>query len=175
MAVLLVSALLSAAKGSLGDTPSLSAPLCMGKPVTQQGTSGIDNLVGTPGRDVILSLGGDDRIDGRGGGDLICAGESNGVTVDLAVGEAIGAGRDRLASLGRVLGSPRKDTLRGNSGSNMLHGLAGPDELAGRVGKDTLNGGIGRDSLDGGADKDSCIGGRGADTVRRCERLLSIP
>lgn len=202
VAVLLVSAQPSAWNVPVAGMPALSAAVCLGKQVTKQGTPGIDNLMGTPGRDVILSLGGDDRIDGQGGGDYICAGDGNdylvggagndqldgqggvdtvsffqshGVRVDLALGSAIGAGRDRLKSIERILGSPRKDTLRGNSGPNVLNGLAGPDVLAGRAGKDTLNGGIGRDSLDGGADRDSCIGGRGVDTVHRCERLLDIP
>ena len=202
MAVLAVSAQLAAERVPLAHAASIAAPVCSGKPATQQGTAGFDNIVGTPGRDVILALGGDDRIDGRGGDDLICGGdgddymvggggndrlqgqrgvdtvsffESKGVNVDLAVGTARGAGTDRLASIENILGSPRRDTLKGSSAPNVLHGLAGPDALAARGGKDTLNGGIGRDSLDGGAGKDSCIGGRGVDTVRRCERLLSVP
>jgi Ca2+-binding RTX toxin-like protein len=199
---ILVSAQLSMGNLSLAHPPALVGAVCFGKPVTLQGTTGVDNLVGNPGRDVIQSLGGDDRIDGEGGDDFICAGtgndyvvggggndrldgqggadtvsffESKGVSVDLALGRAIGAGRDRLTNIERILGSPRKDTLKGNFVPNVLHGLAGPDALAGRGGKDTLNGGIGADSLDGGANRDSCIGGRGVDSVRRCERLTSVP
>ena len=55
--------------------------------------------------------------------------------VDLALGTAIGAGRDRLLGIEKVLGSPRKDTVKGNAGPNVLHGLGGGDSLAGRSGK----------------------------------------
>jgi hypothetical protein len=50
---------------------------CFGQPATGVGNNGDNTIVGTPDRDVIVSLGGDDQIHGRGGPDLICAGDDH--------------------------------------------------------------------------------------------------
>jgi len=90
------------------------------------GTPGDDVLVGTPGRDVICGKGGNDILRGKGRGDVLLG----------------GAGNDRL---------------RGGGGNDLLKGGPGNDRLFGGGGKDRCDGGRGRDICDGGPGADTFV------------------
>ena len=107
------------------------------------GTSGDDELRGTPRADVINGGAGDDTIYGRAGNDRL-----NGDDGD-----------DEL------FGGSGNDQLNGGAGDDALHGGAGNDELDGGDGDDVLNGGAGRDILNGGAGDDVLNGGSGRDVL----------
>jgi hypothetical protein len=94
-------------------------PTCRGEQATMWGTSANDDdLVGTPGRDVIAGLGGHDDIFGRGGNDLICG----------------GTGRDNVRGEGgndRLFGDEQSDSLAGGLGRDFCNGGPGPDTATG--------------------------------------------
>jgi hypothetical protein len=100
------------------------------------GTPGDDVLVGTPGNDVICGLGGNDTIRARGGRDVVKAGPGN-------------------------------DTVRGGGGNDLVRGGGGDDVMRGNRGRDRLLGGPGPDSAFGGPGIDTC---RSARIRRSCER-----
>lgn len=78
------------------------------------GTPGNDNLIGTPGRDVVVLGDGDDVFYGKKGDDLICAGSGN----DTIYGNK---GDDR------VYGESGTDILFGGKGENRCDGGSGTD------------------------------------------------
>ena len=84
-------------------TTAPPGPTCFGEPATIVGTPGDDHILGTNGRDVIVSMGGDDHVVALGGNDLICAGAG----ADHVVA---GAGDDRLD------GGDAADMCIGNGG-----------------------------------------------------------
>ncbi len=96
-------------------TLDIDPAICAGRPSTQLGTEGNDELVGTPGRDVIAGIGGNDEISGLKGRDVICGGPGK----DVLRG---GKGKDRL------LGQAGKDKLRGGKGNDILKGGSGKDK-----------------------------------------------
>jgi hypothetical protein len=100
------------------------------------GTPGDDVLVGTPGNDIICGLGGNDTIRARGGRDVVKAGPGN-------------------------------DTVRGGGGNDLVRGGGGDDVMRGGPGRDRLLGGPGPDSAFGGTGVDTC---RSAVVRRSCER-----
>ena len=110
-----------------GDRPGVAAPpgaagrACAGRRPTLLGTSGADDLRGTPSRDVIAAGAGDDRISGAGGEDVICA----------------GAGHDRAD------GGSADDRVEGGSGDDSLRGAGGRDILVGGSGRDRCDAGPG--------------------------------
>ncbi len=108
------------------------------------GTAGDDELLGTPGADVINGRAGDDTLTGRAGDDTL-----NG-----------GAGDDQLD------GGAGSDVLNGGRGDDILNGGAGSDTLNGGRGDDILNGGAGSDTLNGGRGDDALYGGAGSDVLR---------
>ncbi|UYM07022.1 calcium-binding protein [Solicola gregarius] len=59
-----------------GQTVGRDKPRCHGAIATIVGTSGKDDLRGTPHRDVIVARGGKDTIDGFAGNDVICGGRA---------------------------------------------------------------------------------------------------
>ena len=119
-------------------TPAHAAgATCHGVTATIVGTSGSDEIKGTPHRDVIQAKGGDDQIAGLGGDDIICGGPG----IDQIMS---GEGRDK------VYGGPGPDSLSGALGRDRLWGNRGSDQLAGQAGKDWLFGGGGHDQGDGG-------------------------
>ena len=130
---------------------------CRGMAATITGTSGADNLKGTPGADVIAGLGGDDKINGFGGNDVICG----------------GAGDDKIH------GEEGNDYLDGGSGDDSLRGGAGDDTLLGGAGADDVNGGGGNDVLSGGTGSpDTCVtGGRPGSLAPEhgCEKVRGKP
>jgi RTX calcium-binding nonapeptide repeat (4 copies) len=132
------------------------------------GLSGNDSIAGGDGDDIVRGGSGDDRFRGESGDDeifgedgidlldLAGAGGSAVVRLDPGVSKAPGFGRDELASIEEVLGSKHNDKLTGDSKSN---GLSGGD------GKDVLSGGGNDDDLQGGADDDRFVPGGGNDSV----------
>ena len=129
---------------------------------------GIEHLTGSAHRDTLTGDAGDNRLEGGAGADTLDGGAGNdraiyvgsneGVTVNLATGNAGGghAGGDTLIGIENLTGSGHDDFLTGDDGDNRLEGGAGGDSLIG---------GAGEDVLEGGADFDHVVGGAGADTI----------
>jgi len=69
-----------------------------------------------------------------------------------------------------VKGSGGNDVVCGRSGNDTLNGGAGRDTVLGQAGSDTLRGGPGDDLLKGGPGDDVVKGGRGDDTLRQVRR-----
>jgi Ca2+-binding RTX toxin-like protein len=151
-----------------------------------------ENLIATPGNDILVGDGnansilagdGDDQIDGGPGDDELNGGagidsvsyasSKKAVTVDLVNGTADGDGADALSGIENVEGSGKSDDLTGNDLPNDIRGGGGRDTIRGRAkadlvignkGNDRLFGGDGRDTLDGGAGRDQLDGGKSKDT-----------
>jgi Ca2+-binding RTX toxin-like protein len=104
---------------------------------------GIEAVIGTPFRDLILGSAGADLLRGGKGDDEIDA----------------GAGDDL------VHGEPGDDVLMGEDGRDRLHGGNGDDSIAGGPRKDFLFGGPGDDTLRGDAGTDFLYGGDGDDVL----------
>ena len=167
----------------------VSADLSSGTGQTSDGGSadtliGFENLVGSPGNDrlvgdegVNLLAGGlgDDTLEGHDGDDVLNGGQgrdvldlsaaAGGADVDLVQGVAKGQGTDTLSGIENVIGTEKKDVLRGDAEDNMLRGGDGGDEIRGNAGRDEVTGGLGNDLLFGGADADTLDGGKGKDQL----------
>lgn len=65
-----------------------------------------------------------------------------------------------------MVGSRRRDVLRGTPGDDVIAGLGGDDVILGLGGDDVLCGGRGRDRISGGAGTDLC---RDGEQLARCE------
>lgn len=130
------------------------------------GTDGDDTLTGGNGDDMLQGFDGADRLIGGGGIDTVVYTESIGkLVVDLDnpednTGVAFG---DTFDGIENIIGSDRRDTLKGTKGDNTLMGGADKDFLIGRKGNDRLDGGAYDDKLDGGPGADMLIGGEGMD------------
>lgn len=143
------------------------------------GTEGVDDLVGTSGRDVICAFGGDDSVRGRGGGDEIYAGDGRDTVSGTHARDTIygGYGEDRVSGFGgddQIRGGPGSDTLQGDGnpsddgGADDLYGGPGVDSLRGGLGPDRLYGGDRADVIrarDGVNGNDEAYGGWGKDTI----------
>jgi hypothetical protein len=106
--------------------PPFPPGTCDGRTPTIVGTSGNDNIIGTPGPDVIVGGGGNDSISGLGGDDVICGGPGN----DRLLG---GDGDDRLfgeAGRDQLFGGPGNDSLNGGLNADQCHGESGTDTAA---------------------------------------------
>ncbi|WP_088892125.1 type I secretion C-terminal target domain-containing protein [Leptolyngbya ohadii] len=111
-----------------------------------------NEIIGTPGNDVLRGTNRPDLIEGRAGNDrLLAEGASDSLFGD--------GGNDRL------FGGRRDDRLFGGNGNDRLFGDQGNDELSGGSGRDELRGNNGNDVLEGGAARDSLFGGNGADRL----------
>jgi Ca2+-binding RTX toxin-like protein len=150
----------------LGDDPGLCNRLIarrkeLGAVATVQGASyqvihgsaGNDEIVGTPGPDLIFGGRGDDRIHGGAGGDIICAGGGN----DFVDGNL---GQDR------IYGGDGDDILHGGGAGDWIHGEGGDDQIFGGILDDKLYGDEGNDLLVGGHGVDHMEGGPGNDWLR---------
>ena len=119
---------------------------------TLNGGPGGDDLIGGPGNDLLNGGAASDFADYS----LAAA----GVTVSIAVATAqntIGAGRDTLVGIEKLVGSAFIDHLTGDAGPNALYGLAGADVLTGGAGQDSLGGGAGNDTFVFAAVGDSTV------------------
>jgi len=125
------------------------------------GNDGANTLFGWNGNDVLRGAAGADRLDGGTGTDSVMYSESAAaVTINLTSGAGSGgnAQGDVLVAIENVYGSSHNDALIGNAGANGLVGNAGNDVLAGMGGKDTLAGGAGADRFYYAALSDSPVG-----------------
>jgi Ca2+-binding RTX toxin-like protein len=130
----------------------------------------IEGVIGSVFDDVVIGdvrdnafAGGDgnDNLDGGDGFDTaIFADVGGSVTVNLAAGQALGAGTDVLGAIENVWGSGGDDLLLGDEADNGLFGFAGNDDLRGALGDDLLAGGAGPDRADGGGGFDVCLSAR---------------
>jgi Ca2+-binding RTX toxin-like protein len=103
------------------------------------GTTGDDELQGTPEADVICAKGGDDYVSGRGGADIIYGGRGDDVVY-------ADSGDDR------IYGQRGQDYAQGDGGVDLHSGQRGRDCLSSRdgFGGDVLRGGEGRDQYAAG-------------------------
>lgn len=135
------------------------------------GSSGGDLLRGDAAANVLSGLGANDTLNGRDGNDSLFGGTnddllSGGDGADLLDGSTGidtldgGAGDDLL------FGGADADRLLGGAGNDTLYGGDADDRLQGEAGNDLLNGDAGNDILTGGAGDDEMFGGAGADTLR---------
>lgn len=139
------------------------------------GSSFADALAGNDGGNVLQGGGGNDVLNGRNGWDRLLGGfgrdrvsfedAPSGVSVNLAIGEAVGWGIDALEGIESSTGSQHHDDLIGNIVDNQLSGLRGSDFIRGGSGADALRGGRGIDRLLGGAGDDGLRGGAGRDLL----------
>ena len=156
--------------GDYSDAPgSVDADLnrgtAVGEGASTDGLHQLENLIGSPFRDVLKGSSGPNRLIGKKGSDLI-VGRGG---ADLLKGSR---GRDtEKGAKGRdlVKGGKGKDTLRGGKGKDTLTGGQKPDNVKGNKGKDSLRGGGHDDYLNGGSNTDACNGGSGNNTLVNCE------
>ncbi|MEZ0580716.1 ELWxxDGT repeat protein [Nocardioides sp. MH1] len=166
--------------------PQPRVPRCDGLEPT---IVGFDDIVGTPGDDVIVGSGGTDTIDGLGGHDVICGGGGwdtidGGAGADVEIG---GGGDDTFLAGSSGDGS---DEIRGGRGDDTIDYAARTTPLHvtldssvtaddGVVGEhddlravevveagsadDVLIGGPGDETFDGGGGADTITGGAGDD------------
>jgi streptogramin lyase len=66
-----------------------------------------------------------------------------------------------------IVGSNKKDKLKGSKFADVIAGLKGNDKIKGLQGKDRICGGQGNDKLKGGKGKDKLDGGPGKDVERK--------
>ena len=125
-----------------------------------RGTSGPDDLTGTPSRDIISGLAGDDELLGGDGEDRLIAGPGNDTLLGGNLGDRLegGYGADLLIG-GNFQQSATAEI------DDRLFGGPGADDLRGGPGRDSLNGDTGNDILRGGPDEDSLYGGPGNDRI----------
>lgn len=170
---------------------------------TFRGSGRANYLAGLEGADDISAGAGNDYIDGGRGGDRLKGGDGfdtvdfffsrQGVTANLASGNARGYGRDRISNVEDLDGSRFRDVLIGNASPNWIRGFGGDDTIfagAGRdraeggSGDDRVRGGLANDRISGGPGRDRLWGGRGRDRLSggvgrdRCthgERLIGCP
>ena len=146
---------------------NLTTGLGLGGDAEGDKLSGIENIQGTVGDDVLMGssvsntlLGGQgsDLIEGRAGADLLDGGEGNdtasyehagssvAASLTLQSGSLGDAAGDVLLNFENLTGSAYADLLTGNAGANALQGGDGDDTLQGMAGSDTLSGGAGSDT-----------------------------
>ena len=120
--------------------------------------SGIEEIVGTDGNDIILTSA---DYTNDAGVFTVLAGDGDDVVGTGALDDEVsgGAGNDVISGLGG------DDRLSGDAGDDRIDGGQGDDRLYGGTGNDTLFGNAGRDVLEGGTGDDSLYGGDGADTL----------
>ncbi len=143
------------------------------------GNSGVDNIQGTIGDDILNRDGdplsfpgtrGNDRVFGFAGNDFLYGGHDNDV-LNGGDGDDVldgGTGSDGLSGgdgADQLLGGEGGDTLLGNGNDDVLDGGSDKDFLSGGDGADTLRGGTGDDTLYGGTGNDKLNGGDGSDDL----------
>lgn len=134
--------------------------------------TGVENIGGSDGNDVLTGNGSDNIIYGGGGSDTINAGDgndtvygqggddnmvggdgtdtinfslsSNSITANMEAGTASGNGNDTFSEFENLVGSDHTDTITGEDGvANVINAGGGNDTVYASTGSDTLDGGIG--------------------------------
>ena len=134
---------------------------CVGRLLTQVGTSFPDTFDGTAGNDVVHLLGGGDTYHAAGGDDIVCADTGT----DRVWGDA---GNDRLYGGGnsdQLWGGIGNDLLRGGTRFDRLYGEHGNDTIYGDQHSDLAYGGPGDDTMYGSYGNDRLFGQGGADRI----------
>ena len=138
--------------------------------IVEEGTTGIDSMMGTAGADNLSGLAGADLIKGRKGDDFLFGGADNDTVYGQKGADEIygGAGDDRLGG-GReddlVEGGDGEDRIYGSFGDDILKGNEKADRLFGARNEDALYGGKGDDFLSDGGGDDLVFGGTGNDEI----------
>ena len=127
------------------------------------GTSGDDELTGTPAGDQIYGYAGDDILRGNAGNDSLYGGAGDNTLIG-------GEGSDYLwvadeTGNNRLFGDAGNDFITGGSGADLLEGGTGDDRLTAGSGNDTLAGQAGDDRLLASAGNDTITTGSGVDLV----------
>ena len=161
----------------VGDVGTLARGRFIGGDDVLQGGRGNDLIIGDF-RTVAAGatgIGGDDFLDGGLGNDTMDGGDGTdtagfqadplAVTVDLALGTAVGQGTDVLISIENINGSNFGDHLYGDSKANTIIAGSSGDTIDGRGGNDVIVSGSGGDLIAGGAGNDYIDGGAGADKI----------
>ena len=124
------------------------------------GGIGDDSLTGRAGNDTLIGGAGGDDLDGGDGYDILSyAGSAVAVVVSLETFTASGGDAD---------GDQISNTFEGVTGGNgddTITGNAGNNTLLGGAGADTISGGDGVDSISGDAGSDTLSGGNGVDML----------
>ncbi|WP_085033290.1 beta strand repeat-containing protein [Ensifer aridi] len=143
--------------------------------------SGIENLTGSAGNDLLSGNRLDNQLVGNAGEDILRGMDGN----DLLVGDGMvdvdmdgvpddenmdgipdGVDEDEAGAYDILDGGFGNDRLYGGGGNDTLIGGFGNDVLHGGYGVDLLNAGDGDDVLDGGAGNDTLLASLGNDTLR---------
>lgn len=130
----------------------------------------VDHLSGGPSWDALGGEGGDDVIDGGDGQDLaLLLSRFTSVHVDLTLGRAVSSagGVDTLREVENVLGSPNRDTIRGDDKPNAIFGFLGSDVVDGAAGADWIHSNFDGSLLSGGEDEsaDTLVVSWGVDSM----------
>ncbi|RDJ23335.1 tandem-95 repeat protein [Bosea caraganae] len=132
------------------------------------GGLGNDHLDGGAGNDVLNGGAGDDLIDGGAGDDTLDLSAATGpVSVDFGAGRVSGEGigSDSFSNIEKLLFGAGNDVVTGGNGNDGFDGGAGNDTLKGGAGDDTIAGAAGDDTVDGGSGGDQVSGGQGNDAL----------
>ncbi len=143
------------------------------------GTPGPDTVVGGEGADLFLPSPGNDTFAGGLGVDTLdFAAAAGAVVADLSSGTATtGLGdTDTVSGIENITGSSFSDVLTGDAGDNVLSGGLGDDVLSGGLGSDTASyagasSGVSASLLTQGDSTPDVSGGAGMDTLSGFENL----
>ncbi|WP_417520096.1 Ig-like domain-containing protein, partial [Minwuia sp.] len=141
--------------------------------------TGIENVIGTVFKDVLIGgfddnelagLGGNDTLSGLAGNDTLFGGSDNDVLRGGDNGDLLFGGADDDQLEGQdgqdeLNGDGGNDTLEGGTANDTLFGGLGNDSLKGEADNDLIHGDAGNDSLFGGVSGDTLFGGDGADLL----------
>ncbi|MGK9165721.1 hemolysin [Inquilinus limosus] len=125
------------------------------------GDASANTLQGWNGNDVLRGGAGADAMDGGAGIDTVSYFDSSiAISVSLITGLGGGgaAAGDALSGIENLSGSQGNDGLAGDAGANTLQGWNGNDALVGGAGRDILTGGAGADRYHFTALSDSVVG-----------------
>jgi hypothetical protein len=152
---------------------------CFGQKGTIVGTTKGEDLLGTPGPDVIVARGGNDFVRGDDGDDLICGGRGDDGS-DVSTEDGTVAGLEGGEGDDWIKGGPGNDDVSGDAGTDVLYGGLGHDTIAdywsfheyagwepAPGSDDMLFGGPGHDSLTSTGGDDIQSGGAGNDGLGR--------
>jgi hypothetical protein len=133
---------------AVADTLNFSAVTLTG--ITQiDGGAGNDVITGSSGADTLVGGLGNDTLTGGNGIDTVDYSYSaSNWTINLAATSAqavSGTEIDTITTVENVIGGSGNDIITGTTASNALKGGAGADRITGGLGNDALDGGLGID------------------------------